>query len=97
MDISGPAGFVGYLASIGMSNKDSSFIQLSNCVANFQAACNCYKKEDKQRMYDTCNKLYVDSVRHVVPRFTNEFLNKTPDRQLKFLTDRGDLLRIVSR
>lgn len=97
MDIRGPMGFADYLSANGMTTKESSFIQLFNCVNNFRAACNCYKKEDKQRMSDTCNRIYMDCVRHVVPRFTNDFLNKTPDRQLKFYTNTGDLLRIVSR
>lgn len=97
MNIRGPFEFAGFLSANSLQDKESVFIQLVNCVNNFRSACNCYKKEDKDRMYNTCNRLYQESVKHIVPRMKDVFLSKTSERQISFYTENGDLLRIVSR
>jgi len=97
MNIRGPFEFASFLSANSLQDKESIFIQLTNCVNNFRAACNCYKKEDKDRMYNICTRLYQEAVKHIVPRMKDVFLSKTPERQISFYTENGDLLRIVSR
>ncbi len=97
MKIQGPIEFVAFISVNALEGKDSLFTQLVNCVANFRAACNCYKKEDKLKMWRTCNGLYNNSVTHVVPKLKDAFLSKTQERQISFYSEHGDLLRIISR
>ncbi len=89
--------FVNFLSANGLADKDSLFTQMVNCVNNFRAACNCYKKEDKLKMWKTCGSLFNNAVAHVVPKWKEEFLSKTTERQIIFYTEHGDLLlRIIS-
>ena len=97
MDIRSPTEFARFLSATELSRLDSIFSQLVTCINNFAVACTCYKREDKMKLYGVCTKLYVDGVRHIVPRFKNEFLSKTSDRQIAFYTDQGQLIAIVSR
>ena len=43
---------------------------------NYNAACNCWKAEQKQKLYDNCTMTYKNAVQNVVPKFKNEFLSK---------------------
>jgi len=97
MNIRGPSEFSEWLSSVGLSHRDNVFTQLFNCIHNFRAACSCYKKEDKMKMYDTCKKLYRDAIMHVVPKLKGELLSKTQERSINFYDENGTLLRIVSR
>lgn len=97
MDFKNPTEFARFLSDNELSRLDSTFSQLVNCINNYAAACTCDKREDKLRMYGVCTKLYQDGVQHVVPKFKNEFLSKTTDRQLAFYTESGQLITIISR
>ncbi len=77
--------------------KDMSFQQIVSCVDNLTRACNCWKAENKKRMYDNCNTIYMNTVKHVVPKFKNDFLSKTEDRQIQFFADNGTLIGLVCR
>ena len=39
----------------------------------------------------------MNAVKNVVPKFRNEFLSKTEDRQIQFYTDGGALIGILCR
>lgn len=97
MEIRNVTQFADFLSSSRLREKDTIFTQTVNCVNNYRAACNCYKKEDKITLYNQCNKLYGDAVKFIIPKFKNEILSKIPDRQISFYDEGGHLLMIVSR
>ena len=97
MNIGNITQFSSFISSNNIGHLDGIFSQIVNCINNYSAKCNCYKLEDKQRMYADCNKLYNNAIRNVVPRFKNEILSKIPERQISFYTDNGTLISIVSR
>ena len=96
MTIKGAIQFSDFVSAHGLADQDSLFRQIVNCTNNFKAACNCYNKEDKLRMYDTCNRLYSEAVRNVIPKLKMVVLSKIPERQISFYYDRGDLIKLIT-
>ena len=97
MDIRNVTQFANFIKKGNLINLDMSFQQSVMCTENTEKACNCWKAEDKRKMYDNCTLIYMNAVRVVVPRFKNEFLSKTTDRQIQFYTDNGSLIGLVCR
>lgn len=96
MDIHGPIEMYAFLASAGLVDKDPTLRRLVDCVLDM-SNCACQKREDKIKKHQLCNKIYVESVRYIVPKLKNEFLNKTTERQIIFYSESGELLIIISR
>src|ERR1035437_3740924 len=69
MDIRNSTQFVNFIKKGGLKNLDMTFMQLSQCIEKISHACNCHRSEDKQKMYNNCNVIYMNAVRGVVPRF----------------------------
>jgi hypothetical protein len=97
MDIRNVTQFVNFLEGNGITRMDSSFLQVIQCIQNYTAACSCYKREDKVKIYNMCNGVYHNAVRNVIPRLKHEFLSKISERQISFYNDNGQLIGIISR
>lgn len=97
MDIRNATQFANFVQKAGIMTKDMSFQQVVFCVEQIGRACNCWKVEDKKRLYDNCTMTYTNAVKNVVPRFKNDFLSKTEDRIINFYTDNGSLIGVVNR
>jgi hypothetical protein len=97
MDIRNVTQFANFLQTSGLSLKDMSFQQIVFCVDQISRACNCWKAEDKKKIYDNCTMTYMNAVRNVVPRFKTEFLSKTEDRTINFYVDNGSLIGTMNR
>ena len=59
MEIRNVTQFASFISSNGFNNLDGIFIQIIQCVNTYSAACNCYKVEDKRKIYSMCCKLYL--------------------------------------
>lgn len=97
MTIGNVTQFANFITSQGLNRLDGTLQQIVTCINNYSTACNCHKVEDKRKMYDNCNRLYSDAVRHVIPKLKNEILAKIPERQVSFHMDNGTLILILSR
>jgi hypothetical protein len=97
MNIRNATQFANFVSKGNLVNLDMSFQQVVFCINNYSAACNCWKADQKKKLYDNCSTTYMNSVRNVVPKFKNEFLSKTEDRQIQFYLDNGSLIGIVCR
>ena len=97
MDIRNPTQFANFVRTSGLIMKDMSFQQVGFCVDQISKACNCWKAEDKKKLYDNCVMVYMNSVKNVVPRFKNDFLAQTQDRSINFYTENGNLICVVNR
>jgi hypothetical protein len=97
MDIRNATQFANFVSKGNLVNLDMTFQQVVFCINNYNAACNCWKAEDKKKLYDNCTVTYMNAVKSVVPRFKNEFLSKTEERQIQFYTDNGALIGLVCR
>lgn len=97
MDIRNATQFANFVQKGGLQNLDMTFQQLVSCIDGYSKACNCWKADQKQRLYDNCTMLYMNAVRGVVPKFKNDFLSKTDERQIQFYTDNGSLIGLVCR
>ena len=97
MEIRNPTQFANFIRQGGFQNLDMAFIQIVTCIDNASKMCNCHGGVDKRKMYDTCNIIYMNAVRQVVPRFQNEFLSKTTERQINFFLENGSLIGLVCR
>lgn len=97
MEIRNATQFANFIESNGLQTLDGGFVQAVQCVKNYSAACNCYKVEDKRRIYDMCCKLYMNLVTNLVPKFKNVILQKIPEGRISFYNDNGGLIAIVSR
>ena len=97
MDIRNATQFANFVSKGNLVNLDMTFQQVVFCINNYNAACNCWKAEDKKKLYDNCTVTYMNAVKSVVPRFKNEFLSKTEERQIQFYLDNGSLIGLVCR
>ncbi len=97
MDIRNATQFANFIKKAGLMTKDMSFQQVIFCVDQLGKMCNCWKAEDKKKLYDSCTLTYMNAVKHVVPKFQNDFLSHTDDRQIQFFLDNGSLIGIVNR
>ena len=97
MDIHNVTEFANFVITNNLISGDSTLKQVADCITNYRAACACYKVEDKKKIYESCNRLYHHTVKHIVPRLKSEFLSKTSERQISFYDDQNQLIAIVSR
>jgi hypothetical protein len=97
MDIRNPTQFANFIKTGELMNLDMVFLQICHCIENVSKACNCHGNDAKQKMYNNCNVLYANAVRTLVPRFKDNFLSKTEDRQIQFYLENGTLIGLVCR
>jgi hypothetical protein len=97
MEIGNVTQFVNFIQAHSFTSLDTLFLQTANCLGTYSTACNCYKVADKHKQYSMCVKLYLDCVRHAVPKHKNVILAKVPEGRITFRTDNGGLIAIVSR
>lgn len=97
MEIKNVTQFCNFIKSNNLTALDSVFSQIITCINNYAASCNCHKVQDKQKIYDNCNRLYTDAVRNIVPKFKNVILPKIPEGRISFYVDNGGLISILSR
>ena|ERR1035437_895397 len=97
MDIRNATQFANFVSKGNLQNLDMTFQQIVFCINNYNAACNCWKAEDKKKLYDNCTVIYMNAVKNIVPKFKNEFLSKTEERRIQFYTDNGALIGLVCR
>lgn len=97
MDIRNATQFANFIQQSGLAMKDMAFQQVTFCVSQLGKMCNCWKAEDKKKLYDNCTLTYINAVKNVVPRFKEDFISKTEDRTINFYTENGALIGIVNR
>ena len=97
MDIRNATQFANFVSKKNLVNLDMSFQQVVFCINNYNAACNCWKAEQKKKLYDNCTVAYQNAVQNIIPKFKNEFLSKTEERQIQFYLDNGSLIGLVCR
>ena len=97
MDIRSATNFLSLVQQYGMKDLHPLFNQLENCLNNYDAACDCYKRNDRVEMYRKCNNIYCESIRSVIPSLRLQFLMKTGEHRISFYTEHGALLMTISR
>lgn len=97
MEIRNVTQFSNWISSSGIASTDPVFQQIVKCMNNYTASCNCHKVQDKQNIYNACNKMYVDAVRIVLPRLKNTILTNVPGGKITFYLDNGSIIATVSR
>lgn len=66
-------------------HKDIESVSL--CATDYERGCNCWKKEDRQKIYNNCKALYVKAVGTVVRSFPAQFSSHAKDRRIVFMQD----------
>lgn len=97
MNIRNTTEFATFISGNDLTNSDSSLIQLINCINTYKAGCDCWKKDEKLKLYNTCAQLYFHAVKHVLPKLKNEILAKTSERHIIFFSDQGHVIGSISR
>ena len=97
MDIRNATQFSNFVKAAHIESLDMAFQQVVMCVNNYAGACNCWKAEVKQRLYDDCTRKYMDAVRNAVPRLKSQILDKTSDRQITFFLDNRTVIGLICR
>lgn len=97
MDIHNVTQFANFLSKEGLQGLDMIFQSLIFCINNFSATCSCQGAAEKQKLYNNCTMIYMNAVNSIVPKYKNEFLSKTSDRQIQFYTDNGSLIGLICR
>jgi hypothetical protein len=97
MEIGNVTQFSNFISSNNLIRLDGIFQEITNCINNYNASCNCYKLSDKQAMYVNCNKLYSNAIKNIIPKFKYDILSKTSDNKIIFKLDNGTIISILSR
>ena len=97
MEIRNVTQFASFVGNNGLSTLDSKFRQVVICMGDFLRHCDCHRRADKDRIYQNCNRMYLEAAREAAGRFKNQFLDKTSDRQISFYSEGGNLIAIASR
>ena len=97
MDIKNPTQFANFVGANGLTGLDNSFLEAVICMNHYAAACDCHKRADKATIYETCQRIYQNAVRNVVPKHKGIFLSKAGATQISFYADNGSLIGIISR
>lgn len=84
------------LNTFGLVDKNSKTKEFSNCILSIQN-CACTSRNDKLKIQQHCNKLYVELVHWVTSNMKLDFLSRITERQISFYSDTGKLLMIISR
>lgn len=95
MEIRNVTQFSNFITTNGIINLDSIFHQIVMCIDKYSSACNCHNANEKLQMYNNCNKLYLDAIRHIVPILKSSILSKVSGRRIMFYIDNGTLISIV--
>lgn len=97
MDIRNVTQFSAFVGNHGLSTLDPTFRQIVICMGDYSRTCNCHRREDKNRIYDNCNKLYLIAAKIAASRCKNEFLSKITEMQINFYSDTGELIAAATR
>ena len=97
MDIRNCTQFANFIGANNLSGLDNGLLEMVLCMNHYSAACDCHKREDKQKIYQTCQQIYINTVRGIVPRHKAAFLSKAGVTQIAFYADGGLLIGIISR
>ena len=97
MEIRNVTQFASFVGNNGLSTLDHRFRQIVVCMGDFLRHCNCHKRADKDRIYQNCNRMYIEAARDAAGKFKYQFLEKTSERQILFYTENGSLIGIASR
>jgi hypothetical protein len=97
MDIGNVTQFVNFVSANNLGRLDSSIQAIVNCMDEYRRGCNCWRSNERDANYQKCNKQYLSVARTIVPRFKNEFLAHTTERQISLFTENGNLIVILSR
>jgi hypothetical protein len=97
MDIRNVTEFSNFVQTKNLTRLDATFQHMVNCVEEYRRGCDCWRRSERDAQYQKCTKQYLSIVRGIVPRFKNEFLAQTTERQICFYTENGQLIIILSR
>ena len=97
MNIRNVTEFAAFISQHNLVQGDSTLQQVINCINTYKAACSCWKAEDKQKIYDSCNRVYFHAVKHIVTNLKASFFAVVPERQITFYNDNNQVIAIISR
>ena len=73
-----------FINGSGLSSLDPMFSQLDQCLTKYINKCNCHKKEDKVKLYQTCNSIHYNLTSQTIPRLRGQILQQTGHRIIYF-------------
>jgi len=97
MEIRNVTQFANFISAGNLQGLDMNLQQIIYCVNDYAAACNCHRGENKRKKYDECTRIYAEAVKNILPKFKNDFLSKTSERQISFFLDNGNIIGIICR
>jgi hypothetical protein len=97
MDIRNVTQFSNFVEANDLARLDASLQAIVSCMAEYKRGCDCWRREERDAQYSKCVKLYLSTARTIVPRFKNEFLAKTAERQIILYTENGGVIVLLSR
>jgi len=96
MKVNNVTEFLNFANSNGFTSLDASFSQLNQCLEKYKYKCSCYSNQDKINQYNECNRIYMNIVLSVLPRFKSIILSKVGDLYIHFY-DGSRLIGVISR
>ena len=87
MDIRNVTEFRNFLTTTRLTGLHQSIDAVLHCVMDYERGCNCWKTNDKQRIYNNCKMLYQTAVSLVMCSYKGQFLAHAPDGRICFYQD----------
>jgi hypothetical protein len=84
MDIRNVTEFRNFVNSNQLRGLHKDIEAVSICVMEYERECNCWKNNDRQKIYENCKSLYTKAVGTVINSFKPHFLSHVSDQNLTF-------------
>ena len=87
MDIRNATEFRNFLNIAQLRGLHQSFDAVCHCMMDYERGCDCWKSNQKQKVYENCKMMYQNAVALAMCSYKGQFLARTPDGQICFFQD----------
>lgn len=87
MDIKNVTEFRNYVDAHGFRSLHKDIEATCICVMDYERGCNCWKANDRQKVYNNCKALYARAVGTITKLFAPQFLTYAQGHGITFYQD----------
>lgn len=96
MDIHNVTEFRNFVNNNQLRNLHADIDAVANCVMDYERGCNCWKENQRQKLYDNCKTLYRRAIGIISTTYKPHFMKYVTDQQLNFYID-GRIIGSIRR
>ena len=87
MEIHNVTEFRNFIDANGLRNLHHDIDAVAICVMDYERGCNCWKGDERKKLYNNCKALYVKAMPIIITKFSAHFLAKAVGFGITFSQD----------